>query len=46
MESDLFDEGKKWIPKSQIQDDSEVYEKGGEGVLVVSSWLAQQEGWL
>lgn len=33
-----------WIPKSQILDDSEVYEEGGEGVLVVTTWIAKQKG--
>lgn len=32
-----------WIPKSQIDDDSEVYEKGTEGELVVSQWIAEQK---
>ena len=34
-----------WIPKSQITDDSEVYERGHEGKLVITHWLAQQLGW-
>lgn len=29
-----------WIPRSQIHDDSEVYEEGHEGDLVVSEWFA------
>jgi len=33
-----------WIPKSQIEDDSEVMEKGDEGTLVVSGWFADKEG--
>ncbi|KKN72202.1 hypothetical protein LCGC14_0413390 [marine sediment metagenome] len=32
-----------WIPKSQIHDDSEVYEDGTEGDLVISAWLAKQK---
>lgn len=32
-----------WIPKSQIADDSEVYESGTEGTLVVSQWIAEQK---
>ena len=37
--------GKKhWIPKSQVDDDSEVFEKGGEGALVVTEWIATQKG--
>lgn len=30
-----------WIPKSQIHDDSEVYEEGHEGTLVIPLWLAE-----
>lgn len=33
-----------WIPKNQINDDSEVYEKGGEGTLIVTQWIAEKEG--
>lgn len=33
-----------WIPKSQIDDDSEVYEMGTTGDLVVSRWIATQKG--
>lgn len=29
-----------WIPKSQIDDDSEVWQEGDEGRLVVSEWTA------
>ena len=39
----------KWIPKSVIHTDSEVYEKpragyAGGGKLVVHMWFAEQEG--
>ncbi len=34
-----------WVPKSQILDESEVWQDGDEGTLVVSGWLARQEGW-
>lgn len=34
----------KWIPKSVVHDDSEVYEKGGEGKLVVQGWWAEAQG--
>ena len=38
-------EGKKvWIPKSQIDDDSEVYKDGHEGTLVISEWIATERG--
>jgi hypothetical protein len=32
-----------WIPKSQIHDDSEVYKRGTEGVLVISEWIVEQK---
>lgn len=38
-----------WSPNSQIDDDSEIWEdseKGEEGKLVISEWLATQKGWL
>jgi len=38
-------EGEHWIPKSQIHDDSEVYEATGTGALIVSEWFAKQKGW-
>ena len=34
----------KWVPKSQITDDSEVYETGHEGKLVITGWFANKEG--
>lgn len=33
-----------WIPKSQIDEDSEVYEADTAGDLVISQWLAEQKG--
>lgn len=33
-----------WIPKSQVHDDSEVYQEGDEGLLVISKWIAEKEG--
>lgn len=45
FESQGNDEGTRWVPKSQIHDDSEVFEKGHEGKLVVKKWLAEKEGW-
>jgi hypothetical protein len=33
-----------WIPKSQIDDDSEVYAEGHSGQLVVTEWIAKQKG--
>ncbi len=35
-----------WIPKSQIADDSEVFDDGNNatGRLVISEWIAKQKG--
>jgi len=33
-----------WIPKSQIQDDSEVFAEGDEGDLIISEWIAKEKG--
>jgi hypothetical protein len=40
----LEDHGDKevWVPKSQIHEDSEVYDADHEGVLVVSEWFAKK----
>lgn len=43
----IFDGEKKWIPLSQITEDSEVGEwssKGDSGVLMVSQWFGKQLG--
>ena len=32
-----------WFPQSQIHDDSEVWEAGDEGRLVVTKWIAEQK---
>lgn len=34
----------KWIPKSVVHDDSEVYELGNCGDVVVAEWWAEKEG--
>jgi hypothetical protein len=34
----------RWIPKSQIDDDSEVFANGHSGMLVVNEWWAEKEG--
>lgn len=36
----------RWIPKSQIDDDSEVFAQGHSGMLVVNEWWAEKEGLL
>lgn len=33
-----------WVPKSQIHDDSEVFEEGHKGTLVVTAWYARKNG--
>lgn len=32
-----------WIPKSQVTDDSEVWEPGHSGKLVITGWYARKE---
>lgn len=32
-----------WIPKSQILDDSEVFEKSTDGTLLIPRWLAEDK---
>lgn len=38
----------RWIPKSQIHDDSEVYrgETGETGEVVVTAWWAEMQAWI
>jgi len=33
-----------WIPQSQIDDDSEVWQAGQSGDLMISNWLARKKG--
>lgn len=33
-----------WIPQSQIEEDSEVYDKGHEGDVIVTDWWAGKNG--
>lgn len=39
-----LDGKEKWIPVSCIHDDSEVYQPGHEGQLVLKRWYAEKEG--
>jgi len=32
----------KWVGQDYIDDDSEVYKKGGKGKLIVPKWLAKK----
>lgn len=40
----LIDSRKVWVPQSVIHDDSEVFEAGQSGKLVIFSWWAVREG--
>ncbi len=40
----VVDGAEHWIPQSQIHDDSEVYQLGDEGKLVITQWIAEQKG--
>lgn len=40
----VIDGKKYWIPKSQIDEDSEVYKKGTDGTLIIPEWLATEKG--
>lgn len=42
----IIDDEEHWIPKSQVDDDSEVYAEGDEGKLVITEWIAEQKGLL
>jgi len=33
-----------WVPKSQIHEDSEVYEEDTSGNLIVSKWWGKEKG--
>ena len=43
---DLVDQNPEWIPSSQVHANSEAWEYGDDGELVVNEWLAKQRGWL
>jgi hypothetical protein len=32
-----------WVPKSQVVNDSEVYKKGDDGVLILTRWICEQK---
>lgn len=42
----LIGDDEVWMPKSQVDDDSEVASEGDEGVLVITEWIAIQKGLL
>lgn len=33
-----------WIPKNQVDDDSDVYKTGTDGTLIISEWIAKEKG--
>ena len=40
----VFEDGtSKWIPKSCVLEDSEVYKQGSSGTLIVAQWFAEKE---
>ena len=41
-----FGDDEVWIPKACITEDSEVFEKGTEGTLIVTEGWARKEGWI
>jgi hypothetical protein len=36
----------RWVPKSCVHEDSEVYKDGTDGELVVVHWFADKKGWV
>jgi hypothetical protein len=41
-----IDDENHWIPKSAIDDDSEVYQMGTSGALIIQRWLALANEWV
>ncbi len=39
-----IDDKQLWIPKSVVDEDSEVYGRGHTGILVIKRWFAEKEG--
>lgn len=35
--------GELWVPKSVLHDDSEVYEAGDSGTMIVQEWWAEEK---
>ncbi len=35
-----------WVPQSQVHPDSEIWEEGQKGTLVISEWFAEKAGLL
>lgn len=47
IEAPEFEEP-EWVPQSQIDDDSDVFDdqEHASGTLVVTFWFAQRRGWI
>jgi hypothetical protein len=39
-----IDDKKRWIPKSVVHEDSEVWSEGDNGTIVLMRWFAEKEG--
>lgn len=39
-----YDGKTRWIPKSAVDDDSEVYAEGDRGTMIIAGWYAEKEG--
>jgi len=50
VEAPGFFDDPVWVPKSQVHEDSEVWEDSdegrGPGTLYVTTWFAEKEGWM
>lgn len=44
IEVELDDGRRFWIPKSTVHDDSESYEMGTDGTLIMAEWMADSKG--
>lgn len=43
VESDELDES-LWVPQSQVSDDSEIWQEGESGTLLITEWFAKKSG--
>jgi hypothetical protein len=44
VDAPIFDEP-QWVPKSQVHEDSSVYEATDSGTIIVKDWWAEKQGW-
>lgn len=40
----LIGDEEKWIPRSQIEDETNLDEEAGSGVVAIAKWFAKKEG--